>query len=192
MTRHGRRKQVPWGWRLLLAGLVTGLVTGGGAAHAEPPAAAGAYRFVALACVQLDARCPAQIEGPGLAVTAAPPPSEADLVALLKAAPPAAGWVAPGSPWLVAVGPLQASSQGAAGPRLRSLNLDGHSLTVELDYTPYSPVGEPRRRHVPSYPVACVSLPALPTGSVRLNVRWTPRDAPGSATLLGPLLLLVP
>jgi hypothetical protein len=163
--------------RLLLAGLVL---------------SAGAYRFMALACVDLDANCPNLAPGPGLAVAATAPPTAADVVALVKRPLPAGGVPAPASPWLVAVGPLQAAPQADAGPRLRSLKLEGARLAVELDYTPYNPVGVQLRRHVPSYPVALVALPPLPSGAVDLSVRWVARDPATPPTLLGPLRLLVP
>ena len=185
-------------WCLAVAVSAAALGSGPGWAGKPTGAAVRGDRFLSLACIEVDPHCAERAPVPGLLVVTEAP-QEAELAALLRAAPPAGGAelmrAAPAAStgWLVALGPLQAAG---TVPLLRRLELRGSVLSAELDYQPYSPIGPSQRRFVPSYPVALLALPPLVSGTLQVTVRWNPLPAahpapPAAATVLGPMRVLV-
>ena len=196
MTGYGR----PVLRRRLAAAFIVAAALGSGPAGAGTPTGVTVsdHRFLALACIDVDPHCAERAPLSGLLV-AATAPQAAELAALLRAAPSAAGAELPHSPlgaspgWLVALGPLQAAG---TVPLLRSLALRGDVLSAEFDYQPYTSVGPSQRRFVPSYPVALLALPPLAKGALQITVRWSPLAAarpssPAAISVLGPLRLVV-
>lgn len=147
------------------------------------------WRFEALVCVAVDARCPHRAQVPGLALAARGDLSADELLALVQGrAANASAAPAGAAQWLVALGPLQAEG---ARPGLRGWASDGQRLVVDVEAQPYSAVGDSRRRGLAAYPVLVMALPEEARhGAVQqLLVRWWPAGGGPLSFELGPLAL---